>query len=39
MSAQTDEDAHSLQDGTGVPFDPADYVRQDDESTPDPELM
>ena len=38
MSAQTDEDVHSLRDGTrGVPFDPADYARNEDEPSPDPE--
>ena len=37
MSAQTDEDAHSPREGTrGVPFDPADYVRQDN-AVPDPD--
>ena len=36
MSAQTDEDAHSPQDGrSGVPFDPADYARN--EVAPSPE--
>ena len=38
MSAQTDEDAHSPQDGTsGVPFDPADYARNEDEPSPESE--
>ena len=38
MSAQTDEDAHSPQDGTsGVPFDPADYARHEDEPSPESE--
>ena len=38
MSAKTDEDAHSPQDGnSGVPFDPADYVRHEDDPSPDPE--
>ena len=46
MSAQTDKDAHSLQDGSSVvPLDPADYVRppakdsppeeEDNDSAPD----
>ena len=34
MSAQTDEDAHPPQDGTsGVPFDPADYARNEADPT------
>lgn len=38
MSEQTDEDAHSPQDGTsGVSFDPADYARNEAEPSPDPE--
>ena len=38
MSAQTDEDAYSPQDGTsGVPFDPADYARNEDEPSPESE--
>ena len=36
MSAQTDEDAHPPQDGTsGVPFDPADYARNEADPTSD----
>ena len=35
MSTRTDEDAHSPQDGTGVPFDPADYARNEIEPAPD----
>ena len=35
MSAQTDKDAHSLQDGSSVvPLDPADYVRPPDKDDP-----
>ena len=38
MSAQTDEDAQSPQDGSsGVPLDPADYARKEAEPSPDPE--
>jgi len=38
MSAQTDEGAHSPQDGiSGVPFDPADYARNEAAPSPDPE--
>ena len=38
MSAQKDEDAYSPQDGSsGVPFDPADYARNEDEPSPESE--
>ncbi len=38
MSAQKGEDAHPTQGGTsGVPFDPADYARNEAEPSPDPE--
>ena len=36
MSAQKDEDTHSPQDGrSGVPFDPADYARNEAEPSPE----
>ena len=36
MSAKTDEDTHSPQDGRfGVPFDPADYARNEAEPSPE----
>ena len=38
MSAQKDEDTHSPQDGrSGVPFDPADYARNEAEPSPESE--
>ena len=38
MSAKTDEDTHSPQDGrSGVPFDPADYARNEAEPSPESE--
>ena len=36
MSAKTEEDTHSPQDGrSGVPFDPADYARHEAEPSPE----
>ena len=38
MSARTDEDGYSPQDGSsGVPFDPADYARNEAEPSPESE--